>query len=164
MVPQDDNRQRHVCSSCEKIHYKNPRIIAGCLAVWEDKVLLCKRAINPRKGYWTLPAGFMEIDETIEEGAKRETLEEANAKVEIDQLYTIFNLPKIGQVYMIYLSSLSAPEFSSGPESLETRLFSEDEIPWGELSFETMKRSLEYYFSDRKEGRFKLRTTDIYKS
>ena len=164
LVPEGDNRERDVCTACDKIHYQNPRIIAGCLVAWEDKVLLCKRAISPRKGYWTLPAGFMEVGETIEQAALRETVEEANAYVKADSLQTIFNLPHIGQVYMIYLSSfLSSPEFSSGPESLETKLFSEDDIPWDELAFETMRLSLKYYFADKAKGAFDFRTTDLYK-
>lgn len=161
IIPEGDSRQRHVCGSCDTIHYQNPRIIAGCLPVWEDKVLLCKRAINPRKGFWTLPAGFMEIGETIEQAAIRETLEEANAVVKTDQLYALFNLPHIAQVYMIYRSSLPVPEFSSGVESLETRLFTEQEIPWDELAFETMRLSLKYYFEDRARGEFSFRSTDI---
>ena len=161
IIPVGDNRQRHVCPSCDEVFYKNPRIIAGCIPVWQDKVLLCKRAIEPRRGFWTLPAGFMEIGETTEQAAIRETLEEAEAIVKTEGVYAVFNLPNIAQVYMIYRSSLSVPEFSSGEESLETRLFAEDEIPWDQLAFETMRLSLEYYFTDRAQGEFKFRTTDI---
>jgi len=160
-IPDGDNRLRAVCSSCDIIHYQNPKIIAGCIPVWEDKVLLCKRAISPRKGFWTLPAGFMELGETTEQAAVRETIEEAQAVVCVDELYTVFNLPHIGQVYMMYRSALLKPEFASGIESLETRLFSEDEIPWDELAFETMRLSLLYYFQDKTAGSFKFRTTDI---
>lgn len=125
-------------------------------------MLLCKRAISPRKGYWTLPAGFMEVHETIEQGAIRETLEEASAEVKTEQLQSIFNLADFGQVYMIYLASFANKvAFSSGPESLETQLFSEDEIPWDELAFETMRLSLKYYFADKAKGQFLFRTTDI---
>ncbi|MEO1889622.1 MAG: NUDIX hydrolase [Cycloclasticus sp.] len=162
-VPAGDNRLRDVCVSCDIIHYQNPRIIAGCIPVWEDKVLLCKRAINPRRGFWTLPAGFMELGETTEQAAVRETLEEAQAVVAVDELYAVFNLPHINQVYMMYRSALLKPEFSSGVESLETRLFTEDDIPWDELAFETMRMSLEYYFQDRKAKAFKFRATDITK-
>ena len=154
VVPEGDNRERHVCSACDAIHYQNPRIIAGCIPVWEDKVLLCKRAINPRKGYWTLPAGFMELGETTEQAAIRETLEEAEADVQTDELYAVFNLPHINQVYMMYRSVLLKPEFSSGIESLDVRLFSEHEIPWDELAFETMRMSLEYFFKDRQAGSY----------
>ena len=163
IVPEGDNRERHVCSSCDTIHYQNPRIIAGCIPVWEDKVLLCKRAINPRKGFWTLPAGFMELGETTEQAALRETLEEAETVVRAIELYSVFNLPHINQVYMIYRSELLKPEFSSGVESLETRLFEEHEIPWAELAFVTMRLSLEYYFQDRAAGQFKFRSTDIHR-
>jgi len=162
-VPEGDNRERHVCSACDSIHYQNPRIIAGCIPVWEDKVLLCKRAINPRKGYWTLPAGFMELGETTEQAAVRETLEEAEAVVQTDELYAVFNLPHINQVYMMYRSALLKPEFSSGIESLEVRLFAEHEIPWDELAFETMRMSLEYFFTDRQAGAYIFRSTDINK-
>ena len=163
VVPDGDNRERHVCSSCELIHYQNPRIIAGCIPVWEDKVLLCKRAINPRKGFWTLPAGFMELGETTEQAAVRETFEEAEAVVKTDELYAVFNLPHINPVYMMYRSALLKPEFSSGIESLEVRLFEEHEIPWDELAFETMRMSLEYYFQDRLAGAYEFRATDIFK-
>ena len=162
-VPNGDNRYRDVCGTCDTIHYQNPRIIAGCIPVWEDKVLLCKRAINPRKGFWTLPAGFMELGETTEQAAIRETLEEAEAIVRTDELYAVFNLPHINQVYMMYRSALLKPEFSSGEESLEVRLFAENEIPWDELAFETMALSLEYYFQDRRSGTYIFRSTDVNK-
>ena len=163
IVPEGDNRERHVCTDCDHIHYQNPRIIAGCIPVWEDKVLLCKRAISPRKGFWTLPAGYMELHETTEQAALRETLEEAEAVVKTDELYAVFNLPHINQVYMIYRSALLKPEFSSGVESLEVCLYSEDEIPWENLAFETIRLSLEYYFEDRRAGKYKFRATDITK-
>ncbi|ORU90697.1 MAG: ADP-ribose pyrophosphatase [Cycloclasticus sp. symbiont of Poecilosclerida sp. M] len=161
VIPQGDNIKRDVCTVCDTIHYQNPRIIAGCIPVWKDQVLLCKRAIEPRKNFWTLPAGFMEIGETIQQAAVRETHEEATAVVKTEQLFAIFNLPHIAQVYMIYRSTLAKPEFASGAESLETRLFSEHEIPWDDLAFETMKLSLEYYFKDKAAGQFKFRVTDI---
>lgn len=160
-VPDDDNRERYFCPGCETIHYRNPRIVTGCLPVHEDKVLLCKRSINPRYGYWTLPAGFMELDETTLQAAKRETLEEANARVDVQQLYTVINLPHVNQVYMIYRSRLTDLEFSAGDESLEVRLFSEEEIPWDELAFMTIRQTLFFYFRDRTRGRFLFRTGDI---
>lgn len=163
LIPEGDNRHRDVCGECETIHYQNPRIIAGCIPVWEDKILLCKRAINPRKGYWTLPAGFMELDETSEEGAIRETYEEAGAKVKPEALYTLFNLPHIGQVYMMYRAQMQSDQFESGVESLETRFFSEDEIPWDDLAFETMFLTLKYYFQDKADGVFQFRSVDILK-
>jgi len=160
-IPEGDNRQRDVCASCDSIHYQNPRIIAGCIPVWQDKVLLCKRAISPRKGYWTLPAGFMELEETVEQAAIRETLEEAGAVVEAEELYALFNIPQIGQVYMIYRTAMLKPEFASGIESLDTRLFSEAEIPWDEMAFPAMRLSLEYFFKDRAGGSFSFRSTDL---
>ncbi|MEW4983403.1 MAG: NUDIX hydrolase [Cycloclasticus sp.] len=162
-IPDGDHQLRDVCGSCDIIHYQNPRIIAGCIPVWEDKVLLCKRAINPQKGFWTLPAGFMELGETTEQAAIRETLEEAEAIVQAEALYAVFNLPHINQVYMMYRSVLLKPEFSSGIESLDVRLFAEHEIPWQDLAFEAIRMSLEYYFQDREAGAFKFRSADIHK-
>ena len=137
-VPAGDNRPRHVCDSCSTIHYLNPKIVTGTLPVWEDQVLLCKRAIEPRYGLWTLPAGFMEIGETTEQAAERESREEANANLEIQQLYTIISLPHIDQVYMLYRAQLSDLEFSPGDETLEVKLFREEHIPWQELAFRTI--------------------------
>lgn len=149
-VPDGDSRPRYICISCEVVHYENPKIIAGCLPVFGDKVLLCRRAIEPRHGFWTLPAGFMENGETTSEGAARETWEEAEAEVSGLQLYTIFNIPYINQVYMLYRGDLVGGAFGVGAESLECRLFSEDEIPWGELAFRSVKLTLRHYFIDRK--------------
>ena len=134
-IPEGDSLPRSVCTECHTIHYQNPRIIAGTLPIWQDQVLLCKRAIAPREGYWTLPAGFLENSETVAEGAARETQEEANAQVSDLQLYTVFSLPHISQVYMFFRADLEGPEYSSGPESLEVELFSEQDIPWDELAF-----------------------------
>lgn len=153
-IPEGDNLPRHTCNQCNTIHYQNPKVVTGCLPVYQDKVLLCKRAIEPRRGYWTLPAGFMENGETTEEGALRETREEANAEVSIDQLYTLTSIVHVNQVQLIYLAQMNKPEFSESNESLEVRLFSEDEIPWKELAFKTIKNALSLYFEDRKEGRF----------
>lgn len=163
ITPPDDNRQRYVCVSCQRIHYQNPRVVAGCLPEYEDKILMCKRAIQPRAGYWTLPAGFMELDETSTEAAVRETLEEANARVEVLDLYTVFNLPHINQVYMMFRSRLLDLDYSPGYESLEVGLFSEEEIPWGELAFTTIRQTLKFYFQDRKKGIFSVHTGDILK-
>ena len=129
-IPEGDTRQRFVCRHCDVIHYQNPRIIAGCIPVYENQVLLCRRAIEPRYGKWTLPAGFLENGESISQGALRETMEEANARVEIDTLYTIFSLPHISQVYVFYKARLLDLDFFSGIESLETKLFAEADIPW----------------------------------
>lgn len=160
-MPDGDNRERHICTACGAIHYLNPKIVAGCIPVWEDKLLLCRRAIEPRYGLWTLPAGFMEQGETLSEAALRETWEEANAEVELDELHTVFTLPHVSHVQVLFRARLIAPTFSPGTESLETRLFSEEEIPWDELAFETMRRTLRYYFADRRRGRFELRVEDI---
>lgn len=161
IIPEGDNRERHVCTHCAHVHYQNPRIIAGTLPFQGDAILLCRRAIEPRKGFWTLPAGFMENGETTFEAACRETLEEAAAPVDLQGLYTIFNLPHISQVYMFFMASLTEAGFGVGPESLETRLFTEEEIPWTELAFPTVYKTLKYYFNDRKNGAFPVRIEDI---
>ncbi len=160
-VPEGDNRKRFVCDSCDIIHYQNPKIVTGCLAVHEDKVLLCKRSIAPRAGFWTLPAGFLENGETTAQGALRETVEEANARAEDLTLYTMFNLPHISQVYMFYRATLSDLDFFPGEESLETRLFNENEIPWDNLAFPVITQTLQHYFSDRPTATFPFRTADI---
>ncbi|WP_286236719.1 NUDIX hydrolase [Neptuniibacter halophilus] len=156
-VPDDDNLPRHICDGCGTIHYLNPKIVTGCLPVYEDKVLLCKRAIEPRLGYWTLPAGYMENAESTTEGALRETREEANAEVTISHLYTLTSIVHVNQVQMLYLAELDKPEFSASSESLEVRLFREDEIPWDELAFTTIRNALQFYFEDRQKGTFPLR-------
>lgn len=154
-IPVGDNRPRFVCDSCETIHYQNPKIVAGVLPTWGEKVLLCRRAIAPRYGLWTLPAGFMENGETTEQAAARETREEANAQVGSLQLYTIVSLPHVSQVYMIYRGELLAENaFAPGVESLETRLFSEAEIPWDALAFQTVRKTLECFFRDRQQDTF----------
>lgn len=160
-IPEGDDRERHICASCETIHYTNPRIITGCLPIHEDKVLLCRRAIEPRLGYWTLPAGFMENGETTAQGALRESWEEANASIELHELYTLFNLPYINQVYMFYRGTLTDLNFSPGIESLDVELFAQEDIPWGELAFPVIKKTLEHYFEDRQQGRFPLHSEDI---
>ncbi len=161
-VPPGDNRQRFVCSACGEIHYQNPKLVTGCIPEWEDKLLLCRRAIEPRYGLWTLPAGFMENEESAQQGAARETLEEANARVSVEQLYTIFNLPHISQVYLLFRGKLDDLDFSPGSESLEVALFREDEIPWEQLAFPVIYETLRYYFEDRKRGVFVPRVGDIH--
>jgi ADP-ribose pyrophosphatase YjhB (NUDIX family) len=161
-IPAGDNRERAICSACDTIHYQNPKIVAGALPVWEDKVLLCKRAIEPRFGTWTLPAGFMENGETVEQGAKRETREEAEAELVNLSLYTMLSIPRISQVYIIFRGQLTGGNaFSPGAESLETALFAEHEIPWTEIAFPMIERSLRYYFKDRKRGQFGVYIEDI---
>ncbi len=160
-IPEGDNRQRYVCDVCEVIHYQNPRIIAGCLPIYQDKILLCRRSIDPRSGKWTLPAGFLENGETTAAGALRETLEEANANAEIIDLYTLFSLPHISQVYMFYRARLHDLDFSPGEETLETRLFDEHEIPWDELAFPVITQTLEHYYVDRQSNTFPIRSLEI---
>lgn len=160
-VPDDDNRERHVCTECDTIHYINPRIIAGCLVTKGERILLCKRAIEPRLGYWTLPAGFMENGESVEQGAARETYEEALARVDIHGLYTVFSLPHISQVYLFYRGELIGEDYGCGPESLDAGLYEEAEVPWDDLAFPVMTRTLRYFFDDRKTGTFPTRSEVI---
>ena len=130
-IPADDSRERAVCDACGTVHYENPLVVVGTLPVWNDEVLLCRRAIEPRRGYWTLPAGFMELGETTEEGASRETLEEAGARVRLDGLYTVLNVVRVGQLHLFYRARLLDRDFTAGTESLEVALFAEGAIPWG---------------------------------
>lgn len=162
-IPPGDNRTRFVCEACHMIHYQNPKIVAGCVPEWEEKVLLCRRAIAPRYGRWTLPAGFMENDETALEAALRETHEEANARVEIIELFTLFNLPHVNQVYIMFRSRLLDLDYEAGEETLEVKLFAQDEIPWDELAFRTIYETLRFYFNDQRDGRFRFHMGDIVK-
>ncbi len=160
-IPTGDNRQRYVCDSCEVIHYQNPRVITGCIATHGERVLLAKRAIEPRAGYWTLPAGFLENGETASAGAARETMEEAEAHVDIVDLYTVFSLPHISQMYCFYRATLPEPKYAAGPESLDVQLFEEHEVPWDELAFPVIRDTLKFYFEDRARGHFEMRARDI---
>ncbi len=163
-IPDGDNRERYVCEHCDTIHYQNPKIVAGCIPEWEGRILLCKRAIEPRYGLWTLPAGFMENGETTEQAAMRETEEEAGARVEITGLYGLFSIPHISQVYMLYRGTLVDGAFEAGVESLECRLFDEGDIPWEQLAFPVVKETLKRYFSDRRRGKgFPLQRGEIVK-
>ena len=153
-VPHADDRERHVCADCGHIHYLNPKLVVGTIPLWGDQVLLCKRAIEPRYGLWTLPAGFMEEGETLEEGAARETLEEAKARVTIEQMYVTLSLPEISQVYVLFRAKLLDLDFGPGAESLEVKLFSESDIPWDQLAFRTIDAALKHYYADRKTGVF----------
>ena len=146
IVPEGDNRQRFVCNSCDTVHYQNPKNVAGAILTWQDRVLLCKRAIEPRYGLWTLPAGFMENNETVAEAAARESMEEANAQIDRLKLFGVFSLPYISQVYMMFSGQLTSDEVSPGLESLEVRLFTRDEIPWAEIAFPVVTHSLELFF------------------
>jgi ADP-ribose pyrophosphatase YjhB (NUDIX family) len=163
-VPAGDNRLRHVCNTCSAIHYQNPKIVVGCIPVWEQQILLCRRAIEPRYGLWTVPAGFMENGETSQQGAVRETLEEACARVEVEGLYSLFNLPHINQVYLLFRSRLLDLDFAVGEESLEVRLFDEQEIPWDKLAFPVIKESLKLYYADREKGKYPLRGGTIVRA
>ena len=160
-IPEGDTFMRAVCDACGVIHYENPKVVVGCLPAYGDRILICKRAIEPRYGLWTLPAGFMENGESAPEGAAREALEEANARVEIEDLYTVYSIPHISQVYMMFRARLLDLDFSAGNESLEVKLVTEDEIPWDQLAFVMVKRTLENYLQDRKTGVFVPRFGDI---
>lgn len=153
-VPPGDSLPRHVCDTCGTIHYQNPKIIVGCIPTWENRVLLCKRAIEPRYGLWTVPAGFMENGETTGDGAKRETLEEANANVEIGDLFALYNIPHINQVYMLFRAQLLDLDFHAGAETLEVRLCKDTEVPWDEIAFATVRNTLTHYFNDQRRGHF----------
>lgn len=157
-IPEGDSRPRYVCEHCDTIHYQNPNIVAGVVPVWGEKVLLCRRAIEPRLGYWTLPAGFMENGESVEQAARRETFEEACAEVEDLHLYSMIDVPHINQVHIFYRSNLVKPEFAAGIESLEVKLFDEADIPWSDLAFQTVRRTLECFFRDRRHQDFQVRT------
>jgi ADP-ribose pyrophosphatase YjhB (NUDIX family) len=160
-IPPEDDRSRYICTSCGTIHYQNPKVIAGCIPEWNGQILLCKRAIEPRYGYWTLPAGFMELGETTPEAAIRETLEEANARVEIQALYAVINLPHVDQVYMMFLSRLLDLDFSPGHESEVVELYREEDIPWDNIAFTTIRQTLKFFFDDQRSGQFPLHTGDI---
>ena len=154
LIPEGDNMPRHVCSQCGMIHYQNPKLVAGCIPEWQDRILLCRRAIEPRYGLWTIPAGFMENGETLEEAAIRETREEACAEVELQELYSVFSIPHVSQVFVIFRAHLVNGDFSPGSESLDTELFEQQDIPWGEIAFPVVVQTLERYFKDRVSGQY----------
>jgi len=147
-VPGADNRERWVCTRCDSVHYQNPIIVVGCIAEKDGKVLLCKRAIEPRHGYWTVPAGFMELGESLAEGAARETLEEALAEIEIGHMFASIDVIDAGQVHVFFTGKIKG-NFGVGEESLDARLFREEEIPWDELAFRSGRYALNKYFEDR---------------
>lgn len=160
-IPAGDSRTRHVCESCKTIHYQNPKIVAGCIPVQDDRLLLCRRAIEPRHGLWTLPAGFMENGESTEQAAARETMEEACAEVDDLSLYGVFSIPHINQVYMMFRAQLANNQFGPGDESLEVRLFEESEVPWDDLAFPVVRLTLERYFNDLQERTFPVHVENI---
>ena len=156
-----DQRARYVCPACHTVHYSNPKIVCGVVPVFEDKVMLCRRGIEPRFGKWTLPAGFMELHETLAQGAARETIEEAGAQFEMEGLFSIVNVSPVGQVHFFYKARLTSDQFDPGFETIEARLFEEAEIPWDEIAFKTVKETLRRYFSDRQAGHYSLHSFDI---
>ena len=160
-IPAGDNRPRHICTHCTHIHYENPRLVVGCLAIWEGKILLCRRAIEPRLGYWTLPAGFMENGETTAQAAIRETQEEAGASIEIDAPCLMVSLAHIDQVHLFYRGRLLTPDYAAGEESLEVALVAPNEIPWQELAFRSVKLCLEQYLEDSQSGQFRFREAEL---
>jgi len=161
-TPPGETLPRDVCDACGTVHYRNPRMVVGTLPIWEDKVLLCRRAIEPRHGKWTLPGGFMENGESLEEAALRETREEACARVELDGLYATISVPEIHQVHLFYRARLLDTDFSAGEETLETALFPESEIPWSDMAFHTVEFALRRYFADVASGsNFGLHSTHM---
>jgi ADP-ribose pyrophosphatase YjhB (NUDIX family) len=160
-IPAGDSLPRHVCATCGAIHYSNPKIVVGALAEWEGRILMCRRAIEPRQGYWTLPAGFMEDHETTAQGAIRETLEEARARVELGPIFSLINVPHISQVHIVYRARLLDLDFGPGEESLEVVLMDETQIPWDEIAFRTIALTLRRYFEDRRRGSFGFHTADL---
>ncbi len=161
-IPAGDNRERFCCSACGSIHYQNPKLVLGTIPVWGDQVLLCRRAIEPRYGFWTLPAGFMENGESTGEGATRETSEEAGAHIELGPLYSVIDVPHVDQVHLFFRARLLDTNFDPGPESLEVQLFSEADIPWANLAFRTVEQTLKWFFEDRRAEAFPLRTSAIH--
>ncbi len=162
-IPQGDNRLRNVCNNCHVIHYENPKVVTGCIPEWENKILLCKRAIEPRYGRWTLPAGFMENGESNREGAARETFEEANAKLMNMTLFSVFSIAHINQIYTMYRGELVGGKASAGIESLEVALLEEKEIPWEEIAFKVIEENLKLYYQDKATGIFTTHYGELLK-
>ena len=161
VIPRGDSLPRHVCNTCGYIHYENPRMVVGCVVEWEQKILLCKRAIEPQRGFWTLPAGFMENGETTAQGASRETWEEAGAKVIVEAPFFMVNIAHINQVHLFYRGRLLSPEYSAGEESLEVALFHAEDIPWHNLAFRSVTLCLESYLADRANGSYGFYEKDL---
>lgn len=160
-IPDGDNRERAVCPACGEIHYENPLNVVGTVPAWEAQVLLCRRNIEPRYGLWTLPAGFMELGESAAEGALRETVEEAGARIEMLGLYTVLDVVRVGQVHLYYRARMLDTTLDPGPETIEARLFHENEVPWETLAFRTVRRTLEHYFADLRLGQFPVHVGSI---
>ena len=160
-VPPGDSLPRYVCDACGSIHYQNPKLVVGCVPEWEGRILLCRRAIEPRYGYWTLPAGFMENGETTGQGAARETLEEAGARVELIAAFSMISVPYVNQVHLFYRARLLDLEFRPGAESLEVALFEEARAPWKDIAFRTVGLTLKHWFADRARASFGFHTEDL---
>jgi len=160
-IPKDDDRMRHVCHTCGNIQYQNPKLVVGCIPEWEDRILFCRRDIEPQKGKWTLPAGFMENSETAAEGARRETWEETRARVRIVSPYRLYDLPFVNQVYVIFRAQMLTDEFETTPESSEIKLMKEADIPWSEIAFPVIRETLKSYFEDRKTERFEFLNLEL---
>jgi ADP-ribose pyrophosphatase YjhB (NUDIX family) len=161
-LPDDgDTKERGVCPQCHTVHYENPLTVVGTVPHWGDQVLLCKRNIEPRFGKWTLPAGFMELQETSAQGAARETVEEAGAQFEMQELFALLNVARVGQVHIYYRARLLSDQFAPGIETIEARLFTEEQIPWEEIAFHTIKETLQRYFEDHRKGRYGIHTADL---
>jgi ADP-ribose pyrophosphatase YjhB (NUDIX family) len=160
-IPVDDDRPRYICISCGIVHYQNPKLVVGCIPEWENKILLCRRDIEPKKGKWTLPAGYLENGETVESGAIRETLEETGAIVNALSPYLLFDIAHINQLYLMFHSRLIKPDFHVTSESSELRLFDEKEIPWDEIAFKVIEKTIKQYFKDRRTGSFPFRIQQI---
>jgi len=163
-TPSGDSLPRFICDQCHTIHYQNPKMVVGCIPEWNDSILFCRRAIEPQYGKWTIPAGFLEKGETVAAGAGRETYEEAGALVEAMVPFALFDLVFVGQVYLIFRSVLKHPDFKAGEESLEVRFFREAEVPWEDLAFPVIRKSLRLYFEDRAKGVFSFHMGEIKRS
>lgn len=153
-VPPNDDVERSVCASCGFVDYQNPKIVVGSVAVWNKKILLCKRAIEPRKGYWTLPAGYMELGETAEDGAKREAWEEARARLELERLLAVYSVPRISQVQLMFRAKLATPDIAAGPESEAVALYDWDDLPWADIAFPTVGWALRHYHETKEQNDF----------
>jgi ADP-ribose pyrophosphatase YjhB (NUDIX family) len=162
-IPPGDDRERFICTACGRIHYRNPRMVVGCIPTWDGRLLLCRRAIEPRYDTWTIPAGFLENEESVEEGARREMTEEALATALDLSPYGLYNIRHVSQIYLVFLAPLASDDFGAGEESLETRLFDESEIPWDDLAFPVVETTLKRYYRDlrRGDGAFPFHIEDI---
>lgn len=160
-VPDGDHLPRQVCTACGAIHYSNPKVVVGCVPEWDGRILLCRRAIEPRLGYWTMPAGFMENGETARQGAARETLEESGSRVDVGELLTVISIPDINQVHLLFQARMLAPGHGPTSESSDVRLFGEHEIPWDALAFRTVRHTLRHYVEDRRQGVSSLHVIDL---